>query len=238
MHNKKAFSLIELLTALLVLGVLAAAILPAITRVMPNQNKLLIKMAYYSTTNMVKDLIDNGYFYSRFNEENADSSYLGFDDLKEITYKGEKYSGNTKFVELFLLGLKYNGSPSTSTSSCTFSSFKPSSSATAVSPTISKCSTVKTSDGMSWSIGVPSTVGTAGWNTDPSKPVAYILVDVNADKAPNCYQGNSSNACKNRTNNFDQIRMSVAIDGSVKLDANGAWAKDTVKIGSSINGDD
>lgn len=216
------FTLSELMIALGVLGILCAAVIPAIVNNMPNQNKIMMKRVYYNTTNIVKDMINNSDLYSPYG---ADNNYIGFDNTNSVTYFGKTYSGATKFPDIFIYLLNKKGDVSSSTDYCKFTT------------SVSNCITVNTSDGMRWTFAVPSTVGQSTWINNPDSVVSHILVDVNGDRKPNCYQGNEK-ACKTRTKNFDQFRMTIYTGGKVKIDSADTWAKNAIDPNSSINDDD
>ena len=57
--KNKAFTLTELLIALAVIGVLIAILLPVISNLMPDQNSLMAKRAYYAVQTITSDLLNN-----------------------------------------------------------------------------------------------------------------------------------------------------------------------------------
>ena len=79
--NKKAFTLTELLIAVGVVGVLAVILMPVITNMMPDQNAIMAKRAYYTVQNVVSDMINNGECYPDTSKAADDSvRRIGFDD--------------------------------------------------------------------------------------------------------------------------------------------------------------
>ena len=83
--NKKAFTLTELLIALGVIGVLAAILMPVISNLLPDQNLVMAKRAYYATQNVVSDMINDADCYpdtskTRYNERSKWFKRIGFDD--------------------------------------------------------------------------------------------------------------------------------------------------------------
>ena len=79
--NKKAFTLTELLIALGVVGVLAVILMPVITNMLPDQNAIMAKRAYYTVQNVVSDMINNGECYPDTSKAaSADLKRIGFDD--------------------------------------------------------------------------------------------------------------------------------------------------------------
>ena len=83
--NKKAFTLTELLIALGVIGILAAILLPVISNLLPDQNVIMAKRAYYAVQNVVSDMINNADCYpdksrSSFSDHGKHFKRIGFDD--------------------------------------------------------------------------------------------------------------------------------------------------------------
>lgn len=112
MRCNKAFTLAEVMITMAILGVLASILLPAVSKVRPNENKTLFKKAYYIAERMVYELVNDEDLYP----EGA------FSDTSEVTYNGTKYSGNDKFCRLF--GVKVNTVSNSVT--CASSSSEPS----------------------------------------------------------------------------------------------------------------
>lgn len=104
MKRFKGFTLSELMIALAVLGILVAVVTPAIMRNRPNKNKMMVKKTFYTTEQIVSSLINDEALYPDSRDlcvgENAGCKW-GFDDEDEAVFEGEKYSGGTKFYELF-----------------------------------------------------------------------------------------------------------------------------------------
>ena len=79
--NKKAFTLTELLIALGVIGVLAAILLPVISNLLPDQNAIMAKRAYYATQNIVSEMINDADCYPDMSRsKNKVLKRIGFDD--------------------------------------------------------------------------------------------------------------------------------------------------------------
>ncbi|MDR1326910.1 MAG: type II secretion system GspH family protein [Heliobacteriaceae bacterium] len=98
---KKAFTLTELIIALVVLGILVAVVSPAIFKTRPDKNKVMIKKAYYLTQDVVLSLINDDKFYPERPKCIQKNCAWGFDWDNEVNYGGETYSGATKFQKLF-----------------------------------------------------------------------------------------------------------------------------------------
>ncbi len=222
MKKFKAFTLSELNIALLVLGILCALVIPAIVNVMPSQNRVMIKRAYYNVSNIVYTLINNTNLYDIRNKENI-SIFRGFEDTNKVTYKGEDYEGDSKFNLLFISQLNTEGDIDDTTSNCNF---------TESGVTLTGCHRVTTADGMIWTLGDKTiTVGADGV-APITEVVSYMLIDVNGNKAPNCYEGSS--ACSGLTEEFDQFRLKVYVDGMIEIDKDDTWVKNMLKANSSI----
>lgn len=202
---RKGFTLSEVMIALTVLGVLCVTVLPAIVSTMPSQKKIMIKRAYYTTANLVSDLINDPDLYPSVNTAGVET--VGFDNTDTVTFRGETYGGATKFQELFAAQLNIDGDITTG---CNGES-------------LTNCRTFKTADGILW------TIGTSG--TD-----YVIYVDVNADKEPNCRQGDTTadDDCKNREKDFDKFSMTVKTDGGIEIPDEQPWVKEALQVSSPL----
>ena len=79
--NKKAFTLTELIIALGVIGVLATILMPVITNMIPDQNAIMAKRAYYAVQTIVSDIINDGDCYPDTSKSSSeDLQRIGFDD--------------------------------------------------------------------------------------------------------------------------------------------------------------
>lgn len=150
----------EMLVTIGIVGVLAAILFPTLRDVFPNQEKMMFKKAYYVAERIVSELANDDDLYPASGA--VDKAYLA--NTEEVTYKGKKYSGETKFCELFVE--KVNKKPGNTCAITTFAN-----------------PTVVTSDGVAWVIR-PQGAGQP-W------PVT-IQVDVNGDRKPNCAYNNST----------------------------------------------
>lgn len=211
MKKQFGFTLSEILLATGILGILIAMITPAIVKISPSVDKAMVRRTYYTITTNVSDMINNSLLYQRFNNTTSEP-YEGFDDQNSVTFKGKTFSGNTKFVDLFINHMNIKGSVSTASSNCSALGS-------------SSCKTVYTTNGSKWSFAYYS----AG-NTFASK----ILIDTNGDKAPNCYVGKSGDACSDPDVVYDQFRVWIYNNGRVIIDPTDAWAAQAVKLGGSL----
>lgn len=225
---KKGFTLSELMVAMAVLGVLCAVVLPMVMNNNPNQNKMMIKKAYYTVSEVVSDLINDEALYPTLGAD--ETVYVGFDNTESVNLHGKTYSGDTKFAELFATKLNLDGEV---VDSC--EDFSPVGSSR--EGEISKqCRSFTTQDGIIWNITECVSQSKVDNEMVKSK-VRQIQIDVNGNASPNCQQGSSSDNCKNRTNNFDQVTIRVADNGKISFESGQPWAQEAVEVSSSLTGD-
>lgn len=160
MINKQAFTLAEVMITMAVLGVLASVLLPAVSKVRPNENKALFKKAYYVAERMVGELVNDDELYPI-----GEGTIDGLNNVNEVTYNGTKYSGSDKFCKLFAAKVNtINDNVNCVGGSAT--------------PTNSNVPSFITTDGIYWYMPITA------FEADKS-----ITVDVNGDKKPNCKFG-------------------------------------------------
>lgn len=224
--NKRifAFTISELLIALLVLGVLGAVLSPVITNIMPNQNKVIIKRTYHQVTNVVAKMLEDNSLYSPFGAAGSGNEttpiYAGFDNTSYVNFLGKTYSGDTKFSGIFsaMIGAKDFGTEDFQTvfdnggDSLNFSS---------------NVVVSKTKEGIKWRFAKPS---------ETSSIASIITIDVNGDKGPNCSQG-LDDSCKTRTKNFDRYVVGIYNDGKIAVSSKDIWARNVLNASSSTNND-
>lgn len=212
-----AFTLTELLIALGVIAILCAILLPIIFNLMPNQNTIMAKRAYYTVQSVVSELInDSGCYPDKTSAAETADRRIGFDDglgSPNCTKWDETYinsgDANTKFKTLFKDKLGIEDSDD---------SFENSS--------------------MDW---VFSGVNFTANGTDGGR--AYLLVDVNGKDSPNCSNGHSYSgefgtgddaSCAGRTSGFDRFRMEIKGDGRVSISSSDTWAIEAVRVDKNI----
>ncbi len=166
---KKGFSLGEMIVTIGIVGFLAAVLLPVLKSILPNQEMLMFKKAYYITERAIAELVNDEDLYPESYEPDA-KQYLG--NVSRQMSKGKAYEGSTKFCELF--AAKINRSSEVSCTNKTFTDGqKPE-------------GTVATTDGTVWILPVSSFDS----ETEPED----IYIDVNGSKGPNCAYNKTS--CK------------------------------------------
>ena len=197
MKNKIGFTLSEVMVTMGILGVLAAILIPAVMSVSPDQNKVMLKKAYYTLEKAVSDLI------------NDDSNYPldppgTTTDTGQTVSQGFHYktaggtaipANNNKFCYLLSESLNTVG-----TVDC--------------DPAGSGASTgmsFTTSDGMLWTI-YDSTFELHATNY---LQVAVVLVDVSGpNKGDNCdYNGGAGK-------HPDQFKFRIRYDGKMTINPN------------------
>ena len=219
--HKWGFTISEMLVALAVLGILGAVLTPVIRKIMPDQNKVMIKRSYYQVTNTVAKMLDDDTLYSPYGAVGSGNEttpiYSGFDNKGTVNFNGKNYSGNSKFGGIFsaILNPVYVGNETYSvpyevTGGDSYSS---------------DVVLAVTKDGIKWIFCTPT--------SGSSDIASAIIVDVNEEKGPNCFQGSSS--CSTRVKDFDQYIVYVHNDGKISVRSEDAWVRSILNASSSIN---
>lgn len=161
--SKKAFTLSEVMVTLTIMGVLAAILIPTISRVMPNQNKTMFKKSYSTMTKIVSELINDEGLYPE------DATLQGFLNTNTATIGSGEVVGGPKFCTLVADQLNLSG-----TADCTGSG------------------TFQTNDGMTWTIpvdaftnaAIPTAIVTVDVNGPTAKPGRSPNCMFNASTCP------------------------------------------------------
>ncbi len=222
-----AFTLTELLVALGVIAVLCAVLLPVVFNLMPNQNTIMAKRAYYTLQTVISDMLNDESCYP--DRTNAiDRARVGLDDgLGYVNCKpwdnvDATENAQTKFIYVFKdkLGiLDTTNNPATTT--------------------------FETNDGISWAF--------SNFAFDPNDAAGgsmKITIDVNGKENksfPNCghkgvsYVGElgtgDDSSCANRENGFDRFQVTVKGNGQVTINSADVWAVNAVKVNRNITSD-
>lgn len=160
LNIKKGYTLAEVLVVMALLGILASILLPAVSSIQPNRDKMMFKKAYHVAERIVYELVNDDALYP-----SKDGLYSGFDNLETANYNGQGYSGNTKFCSLF--AQKVNTTEDVGT--CSSTAVTPAGNGTFTNPTFT------TTDGIAWYMPISN-----------FSDVVDIKVDVNSSKEPNC----------------------------------------------------
>ena len=188
---KKGFTLSEVMVSFMVVGVIAAIIIPIVASRKPDAERLLFKKAYYITERIVNDMINDETLYPE------DSTKPGFSNTVAVTVNGKSYSGTEKFCKLFAAKVNTTGA-----TDCTINSTPASGESNLNSGNFT------TTDGITWHIPL----------TDFSTATPLtITVDVNGttektNTSPNC-KFVSDSVCPKP----DQFEISIEKDGKMSV---------------------
>lgn len=222
MKQSNAFTLSELMVALGVLGILCAIVLPAITNNNPNQNKMMMKKAYNVFMDVTNELInDDGNYpmvYGLCPDDN-EGGYIGFDCAENDSKLPYLFSKRLAISE------QHVADESTMRTDASYSR----SGLSACNGAASSCYFLKSEDGMTWAFS--KSKFTKGDYTSS----ILIGIDVNGDKKPNCYEGSNTENCKDRESNFDQFRIKLFADGTMKINTDDKWATEAINASSSLS---
>ena len=221
------FTLTELMIAITVLGILTAAVLPAILGNNPNQNKVMMKKAYYTTAEVISEMINDESLFSRIGEYGIDyateisgSPYVGVLNNNDAVYFDGINTSNYDYKRIVIFSRMIN--PKVDYDTQNASGQYGYANCDAISVNGSRWYTTTTKDGMTWCFA-------------QQDQIMKILVDVNGKTKPNCYQGITWGNCAGRTENFDQFRMDVYPDGAIVLNPADTWAIDAISVSSSLS---
>lgn len=211
-----AFTLTELLVALGVVAILCAILMPVIFNLIPNQNTIMAKRAYYTIQTIVSELINDEACYPDKTSSVTDRR-IGFDDgagtanCLEWTNTGSTDSAG-KFKTLFRDKLGLDGS----------------------------ADDFDTADGIQWKFS------NAAFNSGNTTGGSIKLsVDVNGEEDPNCSNTNNYNTelgsggsnCSSRKSGFDRFQVTIYGNGKVEINSSDKWAIEAVKVSKSLTED-
>ncbi len=185
-QSRPAFTMVEFLVALVVLGVLLAVMLPVLRIFVENKNARMLEKAYYNVESIVAALKSDNVSYPDCSTSNADPAcgsavVGGFQNTLVKQSNGTYTATDAKFANLFaakLNALGYNPAACTST-----------------------LCIATTPDGMTWDLK-NLVAAKNNWATAP-----YIDIDVNGAGAPNC------RAIEEGCTTPDQIRVRIESSG-------------------------
>ncbi|MDD3436574.1 MAG: prepilin-type N-terminal cleavage/methylation domain-containing protein [Candidatus Gastranaerophilales bacterium] len=225
---KKGFTFSEMLVTILIIGIVAAIIIPLIPNIMPSQNKVMFKKAYSTLENTVSELINNSMYYP---EEQTALDAGGVTVSRGFNYTLNSSGGyytNNKFCTLFSDLLNTVGSVS------------------CPAYNVAGTGTFTTTDGVVWTLNFPTYS-----DTTPTPP-AYkaneifprssaiyqtkVIVDVNGDGDPGCtvdtgFSTYSLTQCTNHsdcTDEPDQFIFGIRYDGKITVGSSDSGASTDV----------
>ena len=203
--RKKAFTLSEVMVVLVVLGVLAAVLIPNVKKASPNKNKLLFKKAYMVTEGILDEMVNTSKYYTY-----SDPDTPGLVDQSPIALPEQYAFGPTKFCEIFADKVNTVGNIN-----CDSSHSNPASGSTNLSS-----GNFTTTDGITWHL--PTTPASGSLTVFTIPPAANgntrdIIIDVNgtdefSKSSPNCVY--NATTCPIP----DQFTISVQHDGKIIID--------------------
>ncbi|MEI8128966.1 MAG: type II secretion system protein [bacterium] len=199
---KKGFTLSEILVSLAILGVLAAFLIPALMKAVPNNNIVLFKKANYTLQQAVSEIINN--------DTNYPISVLGTTtDTFASVPRGFNYTTITGTIV-----------PASNNKFCYLLSDQMNTVGTVSCPdlAVGGTGTFTTADGVSWRLIIP--VPASEFPLTATDYTTRIVVDVNGTtKSPNCgtvTTTNISTACASGTIG-DMYEMGVRYDGKLTV---------------------
>lgn len=234
MATKKGFTLSEVMVAMMVLGVLAAIIVPAIKRINPSPNKVLFKKAYSTlekaVTNMINDPANYPSGISWNNAGTPENCTISGSNVNCGFYNTEATTNGavSKFCYFFANQLNFIGAAPTCSA-----------------PVNAVRAIGTTTDGIVWSIysqaGPPLEFNLS--NTDYT---TKVVVDVNGTAGPNCTADTDADdnasymlgACGSQadcSSKPDRFVFGVRYDGKIQIGLNGNDACATSILSDPLN---
>jgi hypothetical protein len=178
--------------------------IPTIVKSSPDQNKMLVKKAYYVTENVVSSLINDSSIYP---DKTSDNKW-GFDDQAAISYENTTYSGASKFARLF--ATKIN------------------------TLTVASDYKFTSSEGMVWDLtacqfsnSTASCYLVVDVNGDKAPNCCQGVKSTCAQCAKDCSAGTE-------TSNYDQFCIDIKPNGKMSLPANQTNARDAITAGAKL----
>jgi len=216
MKIKSGFTLAEVMITVGIIGIIAAVTIPALINTMPNQELIMFKKAYYNTSRIVAELINDDDLYPDIeNEDNPDivgfaitnfQDQLGLDS--EARYQGQDYSGTGKFCGLF--AAKLNASQVDCEQATNFQNGNVQGNFT-------------TTDGIVWIMPIGDFV----------EGSQYIVVDTNGQKGGNCSDADTSDATGGTTSvcedGVSPDEFAISVDKFGHIEAIGDVAKEYIR---------
>ena len=190
--KKNGFTLAEVLITLGIIGVIAALVGPTISKVKPDENKIMYLKTYDALSSIISGLASNSSIFPVCDsDDNVMCSQYPLFNLSmplKAPYNTNSFVGTNKLCRLLADNL------SVQNENCSSSNYNSN-------------SAFSTQDGKIWWV---STSRSFDHSTHKANYQTEINVDVNGQKAPNCM-----NSVDNNCSNPDRFRFLVSADGSI-----------------------
>lgn len=138
--KKQGFTLAEMVVSIGLVAAIAVVLVPMLPFIKPNKDLLMFRKAYYRVEQAITELVNDDNLYPE-PDDGSEGTYLA--DTSEVFYRGEAYSGNTKFCGLLAAKL------SAETVSCTVNG-----------------GSFTTSDGIIWRVPITDFSGSVSMSMD------------------------------------------------------------------------
>ncbi|MFA7659009.1 MAG: prepilin-type N-terminal cleavage/methylation domain-containing protein [Candidatus Gastranaerophilaceae bacterium] len=204
---KKGFTLSEVMVTLGLIGVLAAILIPTITRTAPDSKKIMFKKAYYTTEQTIRMLINDDAFYpATATTKISGVVYQRGFNYTDVTDGMNIPASTNKFCYLFSQRLKTVGTVSCPSAYMTNGKFT-------------------TADGMTWIIH--QSFMAPDFPVNNNAYLKFIIVDINGSKKPNCSAVDIGElldiaVCPASVSVPDTFSITVRYDGDLHVDDSGA----------------
>ena len=227
MNFKKSFTLSEIMIAMTVFGIIAAACIPIVMNMSPNKHAIMIKKAYYTTEQIVSDLINDPIYYPTgdFAHDSTvmtDSTMTGFAKFSCLFAKKLNIYTPAGFTKININDFCARTSNSGSYKEQTANNI------------------LFTNDGMVWSFNCDWTATNPSCRIDISTENDYdkFFNSTGYDSA-NCIQsgtGWGGNICgQTKVNKIGKFAIFIDSDGGISLDKDSTLGNQS-KVQNIING--
>ena len=177
MSKKYGFTLAETLVVMVVLGVIAAILVPIAGSKLPNEEQLMFKKAYNLAGRVISELINDSDYYWESSSESDGEGFANTSEPSNLPKSMTDVKGEAKFCKLFAHAFN-----TLTVADCSKKdAFTDGNDPTAY--------TFKTNDGMVWQLPISD----FGGDKAEAGKWYNIVVDVNGDKGGNCFDDGDKN---------------------------------------------